>query len=476
MIDNDREVVSALRARLADRIGWDRYEVWFGKGTELLVGDACICVEVSTPFFQDWLRTHFRSDVEAVCAEILEKKVNVEFRVNAQLAQQQKKATKVKGQTPTSVSAAEVSGPRLLKLNDDRVAEQAPCPRALAEFEGFQIGDCNKLAYTSAQIAAERPGNISPLLIHGPTGVGKTHLLESVVSQARRRDRRLHVVYRTAEQFTTDFFEALSGKGVPNFRQKYRGVDLLILDDVQFFAGKKATLIELLHTVETLLREGRQIVLASDRAPAEMAFLGSELVGRLQGGLVCPMDAPDFATRRGIVSRLADQAHVTVSQDVQALIAERITATARELSGALNRLVTTSMALERPLDTMMAEETLAQLAASTARVVRLADIEDAVCDEFGLEPGSLKSNRTLGSISNPRILAMYLARKHTRAALSEISHFFGRRSHSTVITASKKVSTWMNQQSCVELGSLSCGVEDALRRVESRLAQRRRSG
>ena len=155
-----------------------------------------------------------------------------------------------------------------------------------AVLDSFIVGDSNRLAYTSARMAVEQPGKVSPLLIHGETGVGKTHLLTAIRGAARVIDRRIHAVYLTAEQFTTLFLGALNGGGLPNFRRKYRGVDLLLIDDLQFFAGKKATLVELLHTIDTLHRDGRQIVFTADRSPAQLGRLGPELTARLTAGLV----------------------------------------------------------------------------------------------------------------------------------------------------------------------------------------------
>ena len=473
MTHDDKEIVSALRAQLADRIGWDRYEVWFGKAVDFVLGESSVCVEVATQFSQDWLRTHFRADIEAVSSEILGQKSVVEFRLNEKLAT---RTSKQNPPHPNQPQSGAQTGPRLLTIADEAAQPPAMERRPLASFDELEVGEGNKLAFTSARIAADRPGSVSPLLLHGPTGVGKTHLLESIMTRARQRDRRLHTVYRTAEQFTTDFFDALAGKGVPSFRQKYRGVDILVLDDVHFFANKKATLVELLYTVESLARAGRQVVLAADRGPAQLGFLGSELVGRISGGLVCQIESPDYATRLGIVGRLAQDLETPIAPDVQQLIAAQITATSRELAGAVNRLYATSLATGQKIDCAMAEETLLQLSANSSRAVRLADIEQAVCDEFGIEAASLKSGRTGNAVSNPRVLAMYLARKHTRAALSEISNFFGRRSHSTVITANKKVSRWMNQKYSLELGERRCGVEDAVRRVEERIVGSRKSG
>jgi chromosomal replication initiator protein len=330
-------------------------------------------------------------------------------------------------------------------------------------------GQSNRLAAVSAEMVARRPGQITPLLIHGPTSVGKTHLLEGIWTAARKASREMTVVYLSAEQFTTQFLEALRGSGLPNFRRKYRGVGLLILDDLQFIAGKRATQVELLYTMDTLMREGRQLVFSADRPPAELPELGPELITRLGSGLVCRIEPPEFATRLGIVAHLARQLRVNVPADVQGFIAARLTTHARALSGAICRLQATSEALRQPITLAMAEEALGELIRQHSRVVRLDDIQQAVCRVFGLEPESLQSAGKSKRNSHPRMLAMWLARKHTRAALAEIGQFFGRRSHSTVISAQKRIDGWMAAGASLHLAERTWEIDEAIRQVERQL-------
>ena len=227
-------------------------------------------------------------------------------------------------------------------------ATPAGSRRKFASLSSFVIGQSNRLAFVSAEMIARRPGQITPLLIHGPTGVGKTHLLEGIWSASRRASREQTAVYLSAEQFTSLFLEALRGSGLPSFRRKYRGVSLLILDDLQFLVGKRATQVELLHTVDTMLREGRQLVFSADRPPAELAELGPELTARLSSGLVCPIEPPDFATRLGVAAHMAKRLGVDVPVEVQRLIASRMTCHAREISGAICRLQAASQAMGLP--------------------------------------------------------------------------------------------------------------------------------
>ena len=372
-------------------------------------------------------------------------------------------------------------GPRLAAIEQSArrgTIARRSCParrvglekRRFASLDTFVASDGNRLAITSAEMVVRQPGQNTPLLFYGPTSVGKTHLLEGIWTAARRSHQRLTVVYLSAEQFTSHFLEALRGSGLPSFRRKYRGVGLLMIDDLQFFVGKRATQVELLHTIDTFLREGRQLVFAADRSPAELAELGPELTTRLGSGLVCRIEPPDYATRLGIVAQMARRMKLTVPIEVQQYLAARLTSHARELSGALCRLKATGPAMGRPISLAMAEETLADLVRNSGRAVRLADIEKAVCDVFGLEPACLQSDAKAKRVSHPRMLAMWLARKHTRAALSEIGYYFGRRSHSTVISAQKRIDGWMAAGSSLDLAERHWRVDDAIRQVERRLA------
>jgi len=351
-------------------------------------------------------------------------------------------------------------------VENSHAANAAP-RRRFATLESFVVGMGNRLAHASAQSAAERPGTLTPLFVYGPHGCGKTHLLEGIWSAARRAGCG-NAIYLSAEQFTTLFVSALHGSGLPSFRRKYRGVDLLLIDDVQFLVGKRATRVELLHTIDCLLREGRQLVFSADRAPPQLSELGPELTTRLAGGMVCQVELPDRQTRLGLVHEFAGRLHVALADDVAELVADRIAAGGRELAGAVHRLHAAARLLGCPIDRAFAEATLAQ-SVTGARMVRLIDIQRAVCDVFGLSKDSLQSGRRSKALSGPRTLAMWLARKHTRAGLVEIGQFFGRRSHSTVITAEKRVSDWIARQEEVELAHARLPVDEAVRQVEARL-------
>jgi len=475
------EIVSALRCALADRVGNERFELWFGASTRLEFAGDTLVIGVPNRFFLDWIRSNFRREIESACFDVMGRCPAVKFHVDASLSQSngtpdlsarsngvaRPGATGYSDPTPSSASSEVATSPTPRKQSSLGVSPQ----RKFASLQSFLPGlsQRNRVALASAEMVARCPGEMTPLLIHGPTSVGKTHLLEGIWAAARKSNRGTAVLYLSAEQFTTQFLEALRGSGLPNFRRKYRGLGVLILDDLQFLAGKRATQVELLHTVDTLLRQRRQVVFAASRSPAELTELGPELATRLQSGMVCPIDPPDHTARLGIVGQLVARRKLRVPPEVQAYIASHLTNHARELSGALCRLQATSEALGRPITPEMAEEALAEMIRHSGRVVRLSDIEKAICSAFGLESGTLHSGGKSKRVSHPRMLAMWLARKHTRAALSEIGQYFGRRSHSTVISAQKRVDDWMAAGQPLQLADRSWNVDDAIRQVERHL-------
>jgi chromosomal replication initiator protein len=488
---DETDVVSVLRTALAGKVGKERFELWFGASTRLTLCDGALIVGAPNRFFQEWIRQNFRQQIEDVCTETMGACPTLEFHIDSTLATSRSEPA-VQNATSTAsprraivrddsplngvavVSAALEAASSRVEALVEPAAPGAEVPKSFArsapmDMASFVTGATNRLAFASAEAAIRQPGRLTPLLIHGPTGVGKTHLLRGICHSARKLRPDLRAIYLSAEHFTTGFLEALRGSGLPSFRRKYRGVELLLLDDLHFLIGKRATQVELLHTIDELLREGRQLVFAADRAPGDLNDLGPELTSRLQSGMVCLVEPPDYATRLGIVGQMARRFALSLPQDVQEFVATQLTCHARELSGALCRLQATSQATGQPITLAMAREALAELIRQSSRMVRLPDIERAVCDIFGVEPSGLQSGRKDKSVSHPRMLAMWLARKHTRAALSEIGQFFGRRSHSTVISAQRRIEDGMASGMTIELANRHWNLDEAIRLVERRL-------
>ena len=466
MNHNDKEIVLAIRAALAERIGRDRFDVWFSAGVRLRADGRQVRVIAGDQFLLDRVRSQFRGDLEVVCKQVFGAAVSLDFQLDPAVSTPQSAPSKAPSKASSSARRAADAA---TAGAEHRQASPQTGRRPLSTLDEFVLGPSNCVAFTAAQRVLQNLGQVSPLLVHGPTGTGKTHLLEGVAHAARQLRGVKRVVLMSSEQFTSHFLEALQGSGLPSFRRKYRDVDVLLIDDVQFFSGKRATIVELKHTVDTLLRERRQLVFAADRPLGEIGGLGPELLARISGGLVCSVEPPEEETRLRLVRHLAQRRHFAVPDEVLQLLARRVVGDVRQLGGALNRLQAMVEALHAPLTPELAESALADVFRSATRIVRLPDIETAVCDVFGIDVRSLQSHRKSKTLAQPRMLAMWLARKFTRAAYSEIGEYFGRRSHSTVISAEKKVDRWLVGGGKVQLGPGDCDVRDALRRLETRL-------
>jgi len=456
-----RSAAERVRAAVRERIGDERFAVWFGEATWLPAADGQgIVVQAGAGLTHEWLRRTFRRDVEAAVAAICGPKASLTWEPAAALA------------SPPVESAPPPSGLTVVRPAPE-IVPPAAAPavgnigrrsgRSLAD---FVVGPGNKMALAAVELAAARPGEMSPLVVHGPSGVGKTHLLEGLCDRARELRPGTIAVFLAAEQFTTGFLQALHGTGLPGFRRTCRSAELLVVDDLQFFVGKRATLQELQQTIDALQRQGRQVVLGCDREPESIPELGPELLARLRGGMAARITPPDYDVRRGIVASLCRGRGLVVPDEVIHYVAVSMTRHARELYGAVNRLEATSTMLGVPVSLGLAEEALADLVRAGGRSVRLADIEKAVCQAFGIDRGGLQSGSRARAVSHGRMLAMYLARKHTHAALSEISGHFGRRSHSTVIAAQKTVAEWLATRARIVLAESAWDVEEAIRRVE----------
>ena len=288
--------------------------------------------------------------------------------------------------------------------------------------------------------------DFNPLVIQGGVGMGKTHLLEGIGASIRSRHPGLKVIQITAESFTNGFLDAMRTGTLNSFRARYRGAGALLVDDVGFLAAKKATQDEFLHTFNALIAEGAPIILTIDQHPRQAAKLTDELATRFMSGMVVKLDTPDPSTRREILKAKAATRGVILPDSVLNYVADHLRSGVRELEGALHSLVAHATLTGKKLDMNLAKTALRDTIRHTARSVALKDVERVVCHLFSIEPEALKAENRARAIAYPRMLAMYLARKHTGVAYSEVGRFFGNRNHSTVIAAEKKVAGWIKDE------------------------------
>lgn len=353
------------------------------------------------------------------------------------------------------------------KSKPENIVRKETPKRIPATLDNFIEGISNKLAFNTAKISAMAPGSISPIYIFGPTSVGKTHLLEGITAEIRKKHNHKPALLMTAEQFTTTFIDGLrQGGGVPSFRNKFRGISALLIDDIQFLVGKESTQAEFLRTIDDLIRQGIQIVMTGDRPPRDLNGLRCELIARIESGMSCEICPPERETLLKIFERMVRQRGIVVPPEVCRFVASRLNSHARQLSGALNLLHATQLTNGKPINLEMAERVLDDMIRNCRRDVKLPDIAQAVSETFGITKETLSSNSRSKHVSHPRMLAMWLARKYTRFALAEIGKFFGNRSHSTVVSAEKKVNKWLTENVDINCSDESRSISEALRTIE----------
>ncbi len=320
---------------------------------------------------------------------------------------------------------------------------------AKSTFDSFVVGPSNQFSYHVALAVAETPGTAyNPLFIYGGAGLGKTHLLKAIGSYVRMSYPYMKVKYVTSEQFTNDFIKSIGDKSrIPGFRRAYRENDVLLVDDIQFIAGKDSTQTEFFHTFNTLREAGKQIVMTSDRPPGEIGNIEERLRTRFGGGLIADIQPPDLETRIAILRRKAQAEGHAVPDDVLALIADRFSSNIRELWGALLRVVAFSSVTRHPINLDLAQSVLKDiLPERSVKPISISVIKDEVSRFYGISKNDLVGSKRSQSIAYPRQIAMYLTRELTDHSLPKIGSEFGGRDHTTVIYANTKIQRLMTEQ------------------------------
>ena len=308
-------------------------------------------------------------------------------------------------------------------------------------FDSFVVGKANEVAYNAARTLAEGGKLVfNPLFLHGGTGLGKTHLMHAIGHEYLARHPGARVVYMSAEKFMFEFVSAMRAKDTFSFKQRLRAADLLMIDDVQFIAGKESTQEEFFHTMNELISAGRCLVISADRSPQDLDGIESRILSRLSWGLVADVNPADFELRLNILTRkLQGMPQANVPQDVVMFLARRISANVRELEGALNRVVAYAALSGKPVDVDFTQATLADILRANQRRVTIDEIQRKVSDHYRIRQAEMSSARRAREVARPRQVAMYLAKQLTPRSLPEIGRRFGGRDHTTVIHAVKQI-------------------------------------
>jgi chromosomal replication initiator protein len=383
-------------------------------------------VRLSVPsrFMADWVKNHFADRLRHAFAQHIPgiRQVTIDVGAGAAIV-------------PSEPEAA-ADGPTLSEQSSFE-------PRY--SFTSFVVGKSNELAFNAAQTLASavtsgKTAGFNPLFLHGPTGLGKTHLMHAIGSAVLAANPKAKVVYLSAEKFMVEFLAALRAKDTIAFKQRLRSADLLMVDDVQFIAGKESTQEEFFHTMNEIISAGRWLVISADRSPQNLEGIESRILSRLAWGLVADINPADFELRYNILrTKLAAMPGAHVPDEVVQFLARKIVANVRELEGALNRVIAYSNLVGRKLDMDFTREVLADVLRAHSRKLTIDEIQRRVADHYALKINDLISPRRAREVARPRQVAMYLAKMLTPRSLPEIGRRFGGRDHTTVMHAVKRI-------------------------------------
>ena len=458
-------VEESVLANLNRNIGERGFDHWFRDKTTLTIRGECVTVGVASPFLLHWMQRQFREPATSAAQSVLGPSAFAKFDVDADLAAiENLHHDKIK-RTPNNPQQNSSSVSTAASQNTSTRGK-----RRLAQLGDFVGGPCNDLALTAARhVCSSSEAGINPLFLHGGVGTGKTHLLEGIARQLRQDFPSLQVLLLTSEAFANYFTQALRERTLPGFRQRFRSVDVLLVDDIDFLDGKRGIQEEFLHTFQQLESHGRQLVLSGDRHPRLLTKLSDELTTRFLSGLVCRIESPDLKTREKIVKQKSAKLNAEITPEALRYVAQRFPNSVRELEGAINCLHTYHKMTKQRIGIRQARHVLAELERDCIRIIRMSDIEQVVCNMFGVRPDDLKSSRRTRSITQPRMLAMFLARKHTKTAYSEIGRYFGGRNHSTVVAAEKRINSLLSNQETIQVAAQTWPVAEVVESLEQQL-------
>jgi chromosomal replication initiator protein len=442
-----RSFSARLSTNLRVRVGAENFERWFS-GVEVEAnGDGAVILRVPNPINQFWIESNYSTALQEAVEDEAGGPREIAFEVRQDSAEQTKPAPVP--HIPAVKAARLISADAAGEGRAGVLFEEARPPRAVSEaglstkysFENFVIGNNSSYSCAVARAVAEKPGRIyNPLFFYGDSGLGKTHLMQAIGREILSQKKKATVRYVTCEQFTNDFVEAIKNQTLSQFRRKYRGVDVLLIDDVHFLVGKDSTQEEFFHTFNELFNNSKQLVLASDRAPGALKGLEQRLVSRFEWGLTSQIQTPDFETRVAILRRKMADISVALDPWVLEFIAQRVRSNVRKLEGALMQVAAhvsltgsagDETALERLLKDVLDHE--------PTKAIAVDAIQKMVAEHYDLRVSDITGPRRTKNIAEARHVAMYLTRHLTKLPLTQIGEEFGARDHGTVIHACKVV-------------------------------------
>jgi chromosomal replication initiator protein len=418
-----------ILARIETKVNRHSFHTWF-KPTTFIGEDAQnVTVRVPNPLFKDWLLKHYSGVISEALRELRKNGVSVVF-VTEPVAENLPMPLNV-NETPTIESSPDASAPN---------AHEPAGLNPRYTFDTFIVGSSNQFAHAACRAVAEAPSrSYNPLFIYGGVGLGKTHLMHGIGHYVLRHDRNLKLTYISAERFMNEMINAVRYDRIIDFRERYRTVDVLLVDDIQFISGKEGTQTEFFHTFNALYDSQKQIVISSDCPPHEIPSLEDRLRSRFEWGLIADIQSPDLETKVAILKKKADTEAVPLPDNVAIYIAGKIKSNIRELEGSLIRLIAYASLTGQEITLSLAQDVLKNIIDHEDKAITIEIIQKFVADYYNLKLAELKSRNNSKSVAMPRQVAMYLCKTLTHASLPEIGRSFGGKHHSTVIHSIRKI-------------------------------------
>jgi len=448
-----KEAMNHIREELSEQ----EWVMWFTNIEYFSSSDTSVTVRVPSSFYRDQVKQRYLGIIELKLLEISGHKLTLDFDI-----QKRENPEKTTPAEPDEIKSAprpeKLSGPSVLaisKNNDNHQGEFWRQKSGLKEtynFEQYVIGENNSFAANAAYAISKNPGTAyNPCLIYGGVGLGKTHLIQAIGNAAHEKNPSLKISYVTAETFTNEFIKAIGDKNTHVFKNKYRNVDILLIDDIHFIQGKDATQEELFHTFNSLYDGNKQMVFTCDRPVSELKKLTDRLRNRFERGLNVDLQPPNFETRFAILKRKIDQKHAVISDDIIGFICKNITTNVRDLEAALLRLIAYAELVNKEITMEIAQQQLKDTFSTQKQGnISIELIQRVVSDYFNMSHSDLKGKRRNKAIVLPRQVAMYIARDLTEYSTTEIGLEFGGRDHTTVMHACQRIETHMNTNPTLE--------------------------
>lgn len=423
-------------SRIEDLVGKHSFSTWFKPTTLLADGGLSLSIRVPNLLFVEWLPKHYSVVLAEALRDVGRPDVKLVFVPNGPGASED-------GRAPAIVTT---TSPEFVPAETTPETPPEPAPQRAGSliprytFDSFIVGPSNQFAHAACRAVAETPSrSYNPLFIHGGVGLGKTHLMHAIGHYVLQHHPRLKLTYISSERFMNEMINDIRFDRILDFRSRYRSVDVLLVDDIQFVAGKEGTQNEFFHTFNALHDAQKQIVISSDRPPHEISALEERLRSRFEWGLIADIQPPNMETKAAILKRKAEEEGVPLGDDVAMFIASRIKGNIRELEGSLIRLIAYSSLTTKPMTIELAHDVLRNMIDHDEKAITLEQIQKKVAEFYHLKLHELKSKNNAKSVAMPRQVAMYLCKMLTHASLPDIGKSFGGKHHSTVIHSIKKV-------------------------------------